>query len=419
MKPFPTLAVVQQEFPRPRVSSIDEATGTILATASLPKLAGKQIAVAVGSRGITDLSSVVGTIIRFLKEKNAQPFIVPAMGSHGGATARGQSAILSGYGVNSSRMGAPVRASMETVTVGTSPRGIPVAIDRLAFESDGIILINRIKPHTDFKGTVGSGLMKMIAVGLGNRVGADSFHSWTLRVPYEELIQAKAEILLETGKVLFGIAVLENAYHETAALEFLPARDLVRREKELLQEASRLMPTLPVDQADLLIIDQIGKDISGSGMDPNVTGRWFRLNSVWADQPNITRIVVLDLTRASHGNACGMGLADFCGPRLIRKLDPRTTNLNAVTSRNIVASHTPLYFDSDRQTLGEALKSLASDSTPENVRLIRIRDTLCLDRLEASAALLQELREHPRVRDISGLEPMRFDADGNLTPRVE
>jgi len=237
--------------------------------------------------------------------------VVPAMGSHGSGTAEGQSAVLEGYGISESLIGVPVVSSLETIVVGETEDGTPVHVGRAAFDADGIILINRVKPHTDFKGRVGSGLMKMIAVGIGNRFSADSFHSWTLKLSYEHLILAKARTLLATGKVLGGVAVVENAYHETAGIEFVPASRVVAREMELLEESRRLMPSLPLDNLDLLIVDRIGKDISGTGMDPNVTGRWFRLSSIWQEKPEVIRIVVLDLSAGSHGNACGVGLADF------------------------------------------------------------------------------------------------------------
>jgi hypothetical protein len=414
MQNFPMISTVRQEFPRPQISSVSSALEAEFSNAKLPELSHKRIAVAVGSRGITGIVEIVQNTIRILKEKGAAPFLVTAMGSHGGGTADGQAEILADYGLTPESLGVPIRSGIETVVVGTSPEGVPVDVDKLAFESDGIVLLNRVKPHTDFKGSVGSGLMKMIAVGLGNRVGADSFHSWTIKIPYERLIQEKAKVLLGTGKVLFGIAVLENAYHETAGLSIIPSPEVVQKEKELFQEATRLMPSLPVSQADILIIDQIGKDISGVGLDPNITGRWFRLNSIWQEQPDIMRIVLLDLTDGSHGNGCGLGLADFCTKRLVRKMDRNITNINAVTCRNTLASHTPLYFDTDRETLIQAMNSLSESATPENVRLVRILDTLHLDEIEVSSALVPELRDHPAVKTISDSRPMEFDSEGAL-----
>ncbi len=413
---FPKVATVHQEFPRPRVTSVEEAVSNSFSNleASLTPWQGKRIAVAAGSRGITGLESIVRATIGALKERGAEPFIVPAMGSHGGATEAGQEKILEGYGISSRRLGVPLVSTLQTQLVGTTPDGVPVHADRAAWESDGIVLVNRIKPHTDFKGETESGLQKMIAVGLGNRDGADSFHSWTMQFPYDHLITTKARVLLDSGKVLLGVAILENAYHETARVELIPAGEIPEREKELLVEAKALMPSLPVSQADVLVLDRIGKDVSGAGMDPNVTGRWFRINSLWQDQPEITRIVVLDLTPASEGNAVGIGLADFCSRRIVDKMDRHKTYINAVTSRNVVAGHIPVYFDTDRETIERCLQSLRSGVEGSNVRLLRIRDTLSLDRLEVSQALLPELHSHPGISDISPLREMNFDAQGRL-----
>ncbi|MFQ5739425.1 MAG: lactate racemase domain-containing protein [Acidobacteriota bacterium] len=418
MSNFPRAALCTQKFARPRLDSIeDEIQRLFLRCQSLlPPLRDKRLAVAVGSRGITDLLPIVRTTVGVLKQVGASPFIVPAMGSHGGATPEGQSGILAEYGISPAQVGVPVKSSLETTLIGETSEGVPVPIDRVAFDSDGIILVNRVKPHTDFKGEVESGLMKMIAVGLGNRTGADSFHSWTLSYRYDHLIQSKARVLLETGKVQFGIAILENAYHETAQLELIPAPQIPSREKELLVEAKGLMPSLPVGSLDVLILNQIGKDISGSGMDPNITGRWFRIHSMWQDRPDITRIVVLDLSESTAGNATGIGLADFCAARVVKKMDRQSTYLNAVTSRNVVAGHLPLHFDTDRETLLQALRSLGSHANRDNVRLLRIQNTLSLIRFEASQALLPELRRHPRVTEVSPPGKMKFDEAGNLKP---
>ena len=416
MNEFPRLADVEQEFSRPRLSSVEEEIKESFSTKNLglPNLKGKKIAVTAGSRGIANLSNIVGSIVDRLKQEGAEPFIVPAMGSHGGGTAEGQAKILAGYGVTSENLGVPVKSSLETVCLGKTEEGISVFVDKNAYDSDGIVLINRIKPHTDFQGTYESGLLKMITIGLGKIDGANSFHSWVMTYPHHQLLQSIGHVVFETGKILFGVAILENAYHETAKIELIPGPKIPEREKELLPEAKKLMPALPIEQADILIIDQIGKDISGAGMDPNITGRRFRVNSVWQESPDITRIIVLDLTPGSGGNAVGVGLADFCSPKLVKKMNRRATYLNATTSRNTVPAHIPLYFDSDQETIGRALTSLGGSTKPQDARLLRIRDTLSLSKLQVSEALIPELEKHPRVSKISETAEMQFDSDGEL-----
>lgn len=414
MAELPRVAPVEQEFPRPRVDSVEEKVSGLLSSGSVPRLEGKRVAVAVGSRGIARLAEVVGCVTAELRKRNARPFVFPAMGSHGGATSSGQSEILARYGVTEERLGVPVVSSLDTVSLGETPDGVGVFMDRGAFESDGVILINRVKPHTDFRGKMESGLMKMMVIGLGKVDGAGAFHSATMRLPHERLLETVARKVLEAEKVLFGVAILENAYHELADLEIVPASAIPAREPELLARARELMPSLPVDRLDVLVIDRIGKDISGSGMDPNITGRRFRINARWQESPEITRIVVLDLTDHSGGNAVGVGLADFASRRVIDKMDRQVTYLNAMTSRNTVTAQIPLYFDTDRETLEKASLSLGDGVRPENVRLIRIRDTLSLSRVEVSEALLPELRNHPRIKRIGEPREIRFSADGSL-----
>ncbi len=418
MKPLPRLVAARQQFEGPRVESLDEAvTGQLTGQSDLlRRISGMEIAVAVGSRGISNLAGIVRSTIRALLSAGASPIIVPAMGSHGGGTPEGQAKILASYGVTEEAMGVPILSSLETISLGETSDGAPVPIDRTAFETSGILLINRIKPHTDFEGDVGSGLMKMMAVGLSNREGADSFHAWTMRFGYQRLIESKAAVVLDSGKILGGIAIVENASHETAGVEFLPAARLVTREKELFRRARELMPSLPADDIDVLIVDRIGKNISGAGMDPNVTGRWCHINSIFQKRPRVTRIVVLDVSAESYGNATGIGLADFCSQRVVDKLERKSTFLNAITSRHTVAGHIPIAFDTDRETIQQTMTSLDPGKPPEAVRVLRIRDTLSLDRFEASEALIPELRANPRVSGAFAPQEIKFDSAGALLP---
>lgn len=418
MRELPRIVNVEQEFPRPQVQSIENTVLDEFEThaGSLPDLSGKKVAVAVGSRGILNIGTIVKSAVEALQRRGAQPFIVPAMGSHGGGTPQGQQKILANYGVSSETMGVPIVASVETTSLGATADGVPLLVDSEAFQSDGIVLINRIKPHTDFKGSVGSGLMKMIAVGLGNVKGAASFHSWVRRLGQERLIESRARALLETEKVICGIAILENAYHETAHLELLPAGDLVDREKKLLEKAKSFMPSLPIENLDILVVDQAGKNISGTGMDPNITGRWFRSSATWQETPNIQRIAVMSLTAESGGNAIGIGMADFCTDKVVSQMDTSVTYLNVLTSQNVIAARLPIHFATARETIMRAMMSLGSDCTAESVRLIRILDTLNLTRLEASESLIPELEDHPLVSRISDSREMEFRSDGSLNP---
>jgi len=421
MSSFPRIATVRQQFEAPRLDSIAKTLEKQASRHSdlLTTLKNKRIAVAVGSRGISHIDKIVQGVVTHLKSVGAHPLVVPAMGSHGGSTSKGQAKILAGYGVTEDVVGAPIVSSTESVEIGSTVDGVAVHTDRTAFESDGIILINRIKPHTDFKGEVESGLLKMIAVGLGNIEGANTFHQSAAIRGYEHLILTKGRVLINSGKLIMGIALIENAYHETAHLEFIPAATLEERERQLLVTAKKLMPSLPFEKLDILIIDRIGKEISGSGMDPNITGRWFKLNSLWQDTPDIMRIIVLDLTEGSGGNAIGIGLADFCSGRVIGKIDERVTYLNAITSRNLIPGHTPLHFPTDQETLVQAFASLAGNKRSHEIRLARIRDTLSLTTIEASEALLTELEGNPTVHSIGPPHNMTFNTEGVLQPIQE
>ncbi|MEW6234568.1 MAG: lactate racemase domain-containing protein [Candidatus Omnitrophota bacterium] len=416
MTQFPRMAVAIQQFDRTKVQSTDAALAQTFAEAefsTLP-LQGKKIAVAVGSRGISSIAAIVKNTVETLKRAGAIPFVIPAMGSHGGGTEAGQAGLLANYGVASDRIGAPVDASLETVPLGETPDGVPVYIARSAWQADGVILINRIKPHTDFHGDFESGLMKMIAIGLGKIHGANAFHSRTHLFPSSEMIRSIARVVLAQGKVLGGVAILENAYHETARLEWVPASRMEEREKVLLPEAKKLMPSLPVEKADILLIDEIGKNISGTGLDPNITGRCYRLNSVWQEKPDITRIVALDLTDDSHGNAVGIGLTDFCHRRIVDKMDRMATYLNAIISRNTPNAAIPMYYDNSRELLEHVMLSIGESVRPEQMRLLRIRNTLDIERILVSEALVPELRNHPQIASLSELREMEFDSRGDL-----
>jgi len=413
---FPRIAKIDQTFPKPFVESTEqEISDSFNSIVSTEKISGNRIAITAGSRGISGMADMLKTLIKTIRQKGGDPFIIPAMGSHGGATPEGQLHILSDYGITPETMGVPILASMETVCIGETVDSLPVNIAKTAFDADGVVVINRIKPHTDFTGEVESGLMKMITVGMGKIDGAKTFHSRTVGHSYDYLVQTIARKVLATGKILCGIAIIENAYHQTATIEAISPNNIELREKELLLYSKKLMPSLPVEKADILIIDRLGKNISGVGIDPNITGRRYRINHHWPDNPNITRLAVMDITPESMGNAVGVGLADFCSSTLVNKIDKRITYLNAVTSRNTICSNIPLHFDTDHEMMEQMLISIG-DIPPEEVRLLRIRDTLSLICIEASEALLPELKNHPNVSAISELYDMEFDENQKLIP---
>jgi hypothetical protein len=416
---FPRIVSLRQRFHHPFVISIRKEIDAAFERTPIDPgaISGKRIAVAVGSRGISSLAEIVHSVIERLQKMGATPFLVPAMGSHGGATPRGQLRVLEGYGVSAENLGVEVAASMDTEYLGMTQEGIPVRVDRIALEADGIVLINRVKPHTDFKGSVGSGLLKMMAVGLGNAEGARDFHSWTRELEPGSIIRSKAKLLLETGKVVFGVAVIENAYHEIASLEIVSGSRILEDEKGLLVQARNMMPSLPVGEADILVIDQIGKDISGTGMDPNITGRWFKSHSTWQEEPRISRIVVCRLTEKTAGNALGMGLADFCTQKLVDAIDWQTTYTNAVTAQNTLPALMPISFENDRRTLEKAIESLGSRCNRRaDIRLLRIRNTLDLTEMWVSEALLSAVRDRPNVAEVSEAREIVFDEEGFLEP---
>ncbi len=380
---------------------------------------GMSVAVGVGSRGITGLSLVVRELIDALRDAGAKPFLVPAMGSHGGATAEGQRGLLAEYGVSESSMGVPLRDSMDTVLLGTTPEGLPVHFSAEARRADAVVLVNRVKPHTDFFGPLGSGLQKMLAVGFGKQKGAATVHAAASRRGMESVIRSVAAVMLREVPVLAGVALLEDARHHTARLEVLRGAEIAEREGELLAEAKRLMPRLPFDGIDLLIVDRLGKNISGAGMDPNVIGR--RINgyssalSEHQEPPGIHRIFVRELTPESHGNATGIGLADFATTRLVRGIDWTVTRMNAYTSLSLNAFKIPFTYESDRECLLQALETipLAPGARP---RVLRIRDTLNLETVEASEAFAEELAGRADLETAGPARELAFDAAGNLAP---
>jgi hypothetical protein len=418
MTPFPRMLRVRQNFPQPPPLDLHSTLDVEFAKVRSRITAGARIAVAVGSRGITNLSTIVATILSHLRAAGAQPFIIPAMGSHGGATPEGQGELLAGYGITEAAMGVPIRASLEVRQIGTSEEGIAVFCSVEALGADGIVLVNRIKPHTDFFGALGSGILKMCVIGLGKHTGAAAMHAAATRIGHERAIRGMARVLLRASPIVCGVAILENQFHDTAKLVVLPGEEIEMSEASLLVEARKLMPLLPFEEIDLLIIDRIGKNISGAGMDPNVIGRsvhGYSASLMREERPSpfIRRIFVRDLTPETHGNAVGIGLADVTTSRVARAMDHRATYINALTALTPQSAKIPIYFESDREAIEGTLTSLAIPDT-RAARIVRISDTLSLVNLEVSEALREEVNRRADLTVSDEPQEMLFDVAGNL-----
>ena len=379
-----------------------------------------RIAVGVGSRGITNLQQIVRSTLDILIRKGAKPFIVPAMGSHGGATPEGQARVLAEYGITPEELGVPFETSMEVRTIGTTPSGLDVVFSAPALQASGIVVINRIKPHTDFHGSLGSGVQKMLTIGFGKHAGAANVHRAAMRMGHEKVIREVAGVILKSVPVLCGVAIIEDQHHQTAEIQVIRPENFASEENRLLEKSRELMPRLPMDEIDLLIVDSIGKEISGTGMDTNVIGRGIlgysaTLSSDDERSPRIFRIFVRDLSSHTNGNGIGIGLADFTTNRLVHELDLQATYINALTSLGLPTVNIPIHFETDDETIRQALTSLASQQ-PERLRIMRISDTLNLERLLVSEACLDILRENPAVTIVGKPAPMQFDVAGNLLP---
>lgn len=415
---LPRLLPVRQKFPASTPLDIPAALRSEFAVVTKRVKPGARIAVAVGSRGITNLQGVVVGVLERLKAAGAQPFIVPAMGSHGGATPEGQVELLGEYGVTEERMQVPIRAAMEVERIGVTEDGVEVFFSAEALRADGVVVINRVKPHTDFHSdALGSGLQKMLVVGLGKRVGAANYHVSASRFGYEHVIRTSARVTLSKVPILCGVAIVENQFHDTARLAVVAPEDLVRCEGELYVEARRLMPRLPFDDLDLLIVDRIGKNISGAGMDPNVIGRSIHgYSTLLGDRsfsPVIRRIFARELTPETHGNAVGLGLADFTTTRLVRAMNQPVTALNAMTALSLNSAKIPIHFETDREAITRALESLALPDVTR-AKVVRIQDTLSLERLEVSDAFAETIVQRPDLEATGAPHEMEFHPDGNL-----
>jgi hypothetical protein len=416
---YPRLVRIRQHFERPTIADIPAAVTAALEPLDLSRRIkpGQTVALTAGSRGIANIPLVLRSVAAFLKKLGAKPFLVPTMGSHGGGTAEGQRRILESYGITEEFVGVPIRASMDTVQVGVTAEGFPVLLDRIASEAEHIGVVARVKPHTGYHGPLESGLMKMMMIGLGKHAGALAYHRILLDHPFDRVVRSVGRTLMKAAPIAFGLALVENAYDETAIVEGIAPEAFEASEERLLVEARRLLMRLPLRKADLLIVDEIGKNVSGSGMDTNVVGRKraFRTQPMPEGIPVMRLIYVRGLSAKTHGNASGVGLADFVSTRLVQQMNYRATVINCLTAGYPEGAFVPVHFDTDREVIDAAL-AIIGTRAPEQARILHIRNTMHLEELDVSEPCLEEAERQTEFAVIGRPRPLEFDAAGNLPP---
>ena len=415
---LPRMAKAEQIYDQPEVKDIPAKIHTELAARKLKDRVkpGQHIAVTVGSRGIADIPVIIKTIVDELKAVGAKPFIVPAMGSHGGATPEGQIEVLHSLGITEESVGAPIEASQEVEVIGSLDGGVDVYLSRVALNADGIFVVGRVKPHTDFKGEIESGLLKMMAIGLGNQKGAEMIH-WHRYDGYHRILPEAGKLIAEKTNVVMGLALLENAHHKTAEIHALLPEEFYEQELILIEKAKDLLPRLPFKDIDVLVVEEIGKNISGVGMDTNVTGKFWMPNEFDPRAPEIKKIAVLDLTEETHGNAIGIGLADVTTRRAFEKIDYHQTYVNCLTQGSGETGKIPPFLANDHDAIATTIR-ISGPIDPRNAKVIRIRNTQELEHIYISEALVKELQNSPelqkRLRLVSELKEMQFDVMGYL-----
>ncbi|MFO1021318.1 MAG: lactate racemase domain-containing protein [Planctomycetales bacterium] len=415
---FPRVLRLRQKFDAPRVMDVAAEVEHQLSRLELHQKVKKwdTVAVTVGSRGIANIAIITRAIVEHLKKIGTKPFIVPAMGSHGGGTADGQRRIIEEYGVTEECVGAPIFSSMETVIVDHTPQGVPVHFDKHAFGADHVVVAGRIKPHTNFVGDIESGLHKMMLIGLGKHEGAKIYHRAIMDLSWPEIALSVSSSVLKKCKILCGVGIVENAYDQTGLIEAVPPQQFFDRERELLKTATAWLPRLPFKNIDMLVIDEIGKNISGSGMDTNVVGRKFNDHRATPkDNVNCRVIFVRGLTAETHGNACGIGIAEFTNQRTVDSIDRRITNINCITGGHAPAGMIPMAFETDRDVLTNCFPMIGLTEPPQS-KLVQIANTLHLEEVIVSEAYLPEIRTRSDLEILSEPDEMTFDLDGNLLP---
>jgi len=374
---------------------------------------GQRVAITAGSRGIADIAEVLAAIVEFLKSLDADPFLFPAMGSHGGATAAGQVAVLEQLGVTEASVKAPIVSSMETAEIGLTEDRVPVFMDKNALAADHIVVVNRIKSHTKFKAPIESGLMKMMAIGMGKLKGAELYHKAAVQHTFFKIITDAARLVLTEAPVICAVGILENAYGQTAKIKALKTAEIESKEKDLLLLSKKMMAKLPFNEIDLLIIDEMGKDISGVGIDPNITGRNRDLLGVFPHPAEVKRLFVRDLTDRSKGNATGIGLADITTQKLVDKIDYAATYKNCITGISLEKAAVPMHFGNDRGAIEVALGCIGAIPAAKS-KIVRIKNTLRLDSAEVSEAYAAMIQQKPDLEILSGPDAMEFNGDNNL-----
>jgi hypothetical protein len=409
------MAIVRQSFDTQRIADISKKIDAEMHKIRFQEkiIPGQSVAITAGSRGIADIARVVQLVAANLKMAGAKPFIFPAMGSHGGATAKGQERLLAGFGITRSETGCPVRSSMEVDEIGHTADGLPVFVDRLARGADHLVVINRVKPHTKFEGPIESGMVKMMAVGMGKHKGAETVHRASVRFGMGHVVQSIGKVVLEKMPFLFGVGLVENACHQLAEIRFVSPDSLFEEEAGLLALARRKMARIPFSDIDLLIVDEMGKDISGTGMDTNITGVNRDILGGFSSLPRTKRLFVRDLTPQTGGNALGIGFADFTTARLVRKIDREKTTINCLAGISPEKGAIPLYFDTDRECLEAAVHCLGTPP-PDALRIVHIRNTRYLENLSVSKAYQKEMNKNDTLEQISDWAQLSFDEQANL-----
>lgn len=410
---LPKVQLIRQVFPASNRPDPGQALKAELARTNLldPVGPGQKVLITAGSRGIECLGEVLEAMVAAVKERGAQPVIYPAMGSHGGGTASGQPEVLEHMGLTEAKLNAPIHRELEMVQVASVHDGVPVYVDRAVAQADHVILVNRVKEHTEYIGATESGLLKMTVVGLGRHLGALTMHQLAVRISYEKAIKAIAQAIYANTKVLGGVAILEDHHNRLRRLEAVPVANILQDEARLLTESQKTKPTLPFSDLDILLVDEMGKDVSGSGMDTKVIGRIMNIYEKECETPRILRVVVRDLTEKTYGNATGIGLADFITKRAGDKVDMRLTAFNCITAAAPEKARLPIALDSDREAVQAALDTIGLWS-PESLRLAWIVNTKDLEYLAVSPACLAEVAGRADIAPVGADFALDFDAQG-------
>ena len=411
---FPKMYRIRQRFDNAKVENIGKAVHVELRKLSLTSIRpGHRVAITGGSRGIANIADILKAVVEHIKSFDAQPFIFPAMGSHGGATAEGQIAVLEQLGITESYLNAPILSSMDVVEIARTGDDVPVFVDQNALAADHIVVVNRIKSHTKFKGPIESGLMKMMAIGMGKLKGAEFYHKAAIQHTFPKIITDAARMVIRSTPVLCALGIVENAYGKTSLVSAMPSDEIEKKEKELLLFSKKLMARLPFNDIDLLIVDEMGKDVSGVGIDPNVTGRNRDLLGVFDHPVRVKRLFVRDLTAKSKGNAVGIGLADITTQRLVDKIDYDATYKNCITGISPEKAAVPMHFKTDRKGIEVGLGSMGL-IPPEKSKIVRIKNTNRLETVAVSEAFADELQQRSDLEILGEPQPMEFDEEDIL-----